>query len=329
MRVATSTAYSQGVSSMNSQNYKLNKTMLQLSTGKRIVTPSDDPAGAAKVLGLNQAKSRTDQFQKNITTLKSSLQIEETSLAGIVDTLQRVRELSIQANSDTYDADQRSAIALEIQEHFEAITGFTNTTNGNGEFLFGGFSNRDVPFENIGGIVNYQGDQGQQFLQISATRQIASGDNGYDTFMNIRGTDNGDPAVIPASNRPPMSVFAIVNELETVLRTSQGTSFPPPPAVPTSSEDFHESMSRIIGNIDVALGRIADAQSAIGARLNAVESQENVNEDYLVQLSTTLSDTQDLDYTEAISRLEQQQVGLQASQQTFTKIQGLSLFNFI
>ena len=63
--------------------------------------------------------------------------------------------------------------------------------------------------------------------------------------------------------------------------------------------------------------------------MNATESQENVNEDYLVQLSSTLSDTQDLDYTEAISRLEQQQVGLQASQQTFTKIQGLSLFNFI
>ena len=71
MRVATSTAYSQGVTSMNTQNFKLNKTMLQLSTGKRIVTPSDDPAGAARVLGLNQAKSRTEQFQENISTDQS------------------------------------------------------------------------------------------------------------------------------------------------------------------------------------------------------------------------------------------------------------------
>ncbi len=319
MRVATSTAYSQGVTSMNTQNYKLNKTMLQLSSGKRIVTPSDDPAGAAKVLGLNQAKSRTDQFQKNIDVLKSSLQIEETSLAGIVDTLQRVRELSIQANNDTYDGNQRAAIALEMQEHFEAITGFANTTNGNGEFLFGGYNNRDIPFENVSGVVNYMGDQGQQFLQISATRQVASGDNGFETFMNLRGTDNGS---IPADGNP-MSIFAVVNELETVLRTNSES----PTAAP--AESFHGSMSRIIGNIDIALGHVVDAQSAIGARLNAVESQENVNEDYLVQLSTTLSETQDLDYTEAISRLEQQQVGLQASQQTFTKIQGLSLFNFI
>lgn len=291
--------------------------MLQLSTGKRIVTPQDDPAGTARVLGLNQAKSRTEQFQDNINTLKSSLQIEETALDGIVNTLQRVRELTIQANNDTYDATQRSAIALEIQEHFEAITAFANTTNGNGEFLFGGFNNRDVPFENVGGVVNYNGDQGQQLLQVSATRQVASGDNGFDTFMNLRGSDNGNIA-----SSDPMSVFAIVKELETVLSTNAGS--------PTATaESFHESMSRTISNIDVALGQIVDAQAAIGARLNATESQENVNEDYLVQLATTISDTQDLDYTEAISRLEQEQIGLQASQQTFTKIQGLSLFNFL
>ncbi len=318
MRVATSTAYSQGVTSINDQNFRLNKTYLQISTGKRITAPSDDPAAAAKILGLNQAKSRTEQFQENINVLKSSLQIEETSLQGIVDTLQRVRELSIQANNDTYDASQRRDISLEIQEQFEAIVGFSNTTNGNGEFLFGGFDNRNVPFVNNSGVVEYQGDHGQQLLQISDTRQIASGDNGFDTFMNIRGSDNGD-----TSNACPMSVFAIVKELETILSTNTGS----PSANPT--EDFHESMSRIIDNIDVALGQISDAQGAIGARINATESQENVNEDYLVQLASTLSDTEDLDYTEAVSQLEQQQAGLQASQQAFTKIQGLSLFNFL
>ena len=54
----------------------------------------------------------------------------------------------------------------------------------------------------------------------------------------------------------------------------------------------------------MALGHISDKQAAIGARMNATESQENVNADYLVQVDETLSDTQDLDYTEAISRLK-------------------------
>ena len=143
MRIATSTAYSQSVASMKAQSYDLNKTRLQLSTGQRIITPADDPAGAARVLGLNQAQSRTEQFQDNISALKSSLQVEETALDGIVNVLQRVRELSIQANNDTYDAEQRKAIALEIEQSFAAITGFANSTNGNGEFLFSGF-NRPV-----------------------------------------------------------------------------------------------------------------------------------------------------------------------------------------
>ncbi len=318
MRVATSTAYSQGVTAMNTQNYNLNKTMLQMSTGKKIVVPSDDPAGSARVLGLNQAKSRTEKFQDNISTTKSSLEIEETAIDSVVSVLQRVRELTIQANNDTYDAVQRADIGKEIEQQLGALVGLANTTNGNGEYLFAGFDNRNQPFVNNGGTIEYKGDQGQQLLQIGPTRQIASGDNGFDVFMDIRGTDNG----INTSNSP-MSVFAIVGELQTVLNTNTGS----PTAVP--AEDFHDSMNRIIGNLDEAMGHIVDKQATIGARLNATESQENVNEDYLVQLASTLSDTQDLDYTEAISRLEQQQIGLQASQQTFTKIQGLSLFNFL
>ncbi len=317
MRVATSLAYSQGVSAINSQNFSLNRTLLQLSTGKRIVTPSDDPAGSARVLGLNQAKSRTEKFQDNISTAVSSLEIEETAINGVVNSLQRIRELTIQANNDTYDATQRIDIAKEIEQQYGTIVGLANTTNGNGEFLFGGFANRSLPFSNNAGTIQYNGDQGQQFLQVGPTRQVASGDNGYEVFMNMLGSNNGN-----ASNAP-MSVFDIAGELATVLNSNAGS----PTAVP--AETFHESMSRIIGNIDVALGSLVDTEAVIGARINAIDSQKNVNEDYLVQLASTLSDTQDLDYTEAVSRLEQQQIGLQASQQAFTKIQGLSLFNFI
>lgn len=318
MRVATTTAYSQAVNSMNSQNYTLNKTMQQISTGQRILVPSDDPAASARVLGLNQAKERTEQFQDNIAALKSALEVEETSLNSIVNSLQRVRELAIQANNDTYDANQRKDMALEVQQGLEAIVGFANMTNGGGDFLFGGYDNRNIPFvmDASGTTVTYTGDQGQQFLQIGSARQIASGDNGFDMFMSIKGSDNGSD---PADNIP-MSVFAIVSELETAMDTDLGTA---------GTEDFHDSVLRSIANLDKAIGQIVDAQAAIGARLNATDAQESVNEDYLIQVASTLSTTQDLDYAEAISRLELEQVGLQAAQQSFTKIQSLSLFNYL
>ncbi|MBE9525399.1 MAG: flagellar hook-associated protein FlgL [Proteobacteria bacterium] len=318
MRVATTTAYSQAVNSMNSQNYTLNKTMQQISTGQRILVPSDDPAASARVLGLNQAKERTEQFQDNIAALKSALEVEETSLNSIVNSLQRVRELAIQANNDTYDANQRKDMAVEVQQGLEAIVGFANMTNGGGDFLFGGYDNRNIPFvmDVSGTTVTYTGDQGQQFLQIGSARQIASGDNGFDMFMSIKGSDNGSD---PADNIP-MSVFAIVSELETAMDTDLGTA---------GTEDFHDSVLRSIANLDKAIGQIVDAQAAIGARLNATDAQESVNEDYLIQVASTLSTTQDLDYAEAISRLELEQVGLQAAQQSFTKIQSLSLFNYL
>ena len=327
MRVATTTAYSQAVSSMNSQNYTLNKTMLQISSGKRILVPSDDPAASARVLGLNQAKERTEQFQDNISALKSALEVEETSLNSVVNTLQRIRELAIQGNNDTYDAEQRKNMALEIQQGLEAIVGFANMTNGGGDFIFGGFDNRNMPFEmDASGVVSYTGDQGQQFLQIGSARQIASGDNGYDVFMNIDNTDNGslDGAgdAIPVTNQASMSVFAIVAELKAALETNTG-------ATGVGTEDFHDTVLRSITNLDKAIGQIVDKQAAIGARLNATDAQEGVNEDYLIQVATTLSATQDLDYAEAISRLELEQVGLQAAQQSFTRIQSLSLFNYL
>ena len=316
MRVATTTAYSQAVNSMNSQNYALNKTMQQISTGQRILVPSDDPAASARVLGLNQAKERTEQFQDNIAALKSALEVEETSLNSIVNSLQRVRELAIQANNDTYDANQRKDIAVEVQQALEAIVGFANMSDGGGDFLFGGYDNRNIPFvmDASGTTVTYTGDQGQQFLQIGSARQIASGDNGFDMFMSIKGSDNG------SADNIPMSVFAIVSELETAMDTDLGTA---------GTEDFHDSVLRSIANLDKAIGQIVDAQAAIGARLNATDAQESVNEDYLIQVASTLSTTQDLDYAEAISRLELEQVGLQAAQQSFTKIQSLSLFNYL
>ena len=318
MRVATTTAYSQAVSSLNSQNYALNKTMLQISSGKRILVPSDDPAASARVLGLNQAKARTEQFQDNITALISALEVEETSLNSIVNSLQRIRELAVQANNDTYNASDRKDIAIEIQQGLETITSFANTSDGGGNFVFGGFDNRSIPFEvDVSGkIVSYTGDQGQQFLQIGSARQIASGDNGFDLFMNIKGSINDSN---PADNIP-MSVFDIVAELGIALETNTGA---------VAGEDFHDTVLRSISNLDKAIGHIVDAQATVGSRLNATDAQESSNEDYLIQVESTLSATQDLDYAEAISRLELEQAGLQASQQSFTKIQSLSLFDFI
>ncbi|MFK5985705.1 MAG: flagellar hook-associated protein FlgL [Pseudomonadota bacterium] len=323
MRISTSTAYDRGTAAILRENVDLNKTLLQIATGKRILTPADDPADSARILGLNQQNERTTKFQDNIRAAETNLEIEETTLQSVVDLLQRVRELAVQGSNDTYDADQRKSISFEIKQLDDSLFGYANTVNGQGEYLFAGYKIDTIPFtRGVNDDVRYDGDHGQKNVQIGASRQIATGDNGYDVFMDASGVVGNDGTT-------KVSLFKVVSDLEETLRTNDGPASGPTLPLGTSPESFHAAMQRNLDNIDIALGKILDIQATIGARQNATQSQSDVNADMLVQIQTTMSETQDLDYATAISRMELQQLGLTAAQQSFTKIQGLSLFNFI
>ncbi|MGE0080917.1 MAG: flagellin, partial [Thiohalomonadaceae bacterium] len=88
-------------------------------------------------------------------------------------------------------------------------------------------------------------------------------------------------------------------------------------------------VNRAIGNIDLAMDNILTVRASVGARLKAIDSQTYVNDGYLVQAQETLSSVEDLDYAEAISRLHMQLTGLEAAQQTYLKVNGLSMFNYL
>ena len=81
--------------------------------------------------------------------------------------------------------------------------------------------------------------------------------------------------------------------------------------------------------LDTALNRVLDVRSQIGARLNALDSQQETNQDFLLNLQSAKSQVEDLDMAEAISRFNLQIVSLQAAQQSFVKVQNLSLFNLL
>jgi flagellar hook-associated protein 3 FlgL len=95
------------------------------------------------------------------------------------------------------------------------------------------------------------------------------------------------------------------------------------------TEPFKDTVNASLTDIDAALQRILDTRAGVGARLNALETQENMNSRFMTDTQGNLSETQDLDYAEAISRFNVQQVALQAAQQAYAKVQGLSLFNYL
>ncbi len=301
MRISSALSQQLGVKAILDQQEELTQTQRQIGTGLRILKPSDDPAASVRVLDLDQSIKETEQFLANNETAKSRLALEEITLGSATNVLQRVRELSVQAVNGTLTAASRVGLEQETRQLMGQLLGLANTTNASGEFLFSGFNSLTQPFTGStttapGGFA-YNGDTNQRNLQIGPTRQIADGDHGITVF--------GDPAT-------GNSIF------DTIAQFADNISL----AVNTPSQND-------ITAIDQALDQILTARSNVGARLNALDQQQELNRDFILDVQTTLSDVQDLDFADAISRLNIQTAALQAAQQAYIRVQDLSLFNFL
>lgn len=408
MRISTSQMQQQGVNAILDQQSALSKTQLQLSTGKRIVTPADDPSGAAQALELNKSIAEVDQYKTNADTAQLRVKLEDSVLDQVGTTLQRIRELTVQASNDSQTPDDRKAIAAEVKQRLGELVQYANSQDGNGEYLFGGLKSRTKPFTTAGTQVSYNGDQGQRSIQVGPDRQIPVTHSGFDIFMRISdgngsfvtsgasantgsgsissgnvtdptattdypytisfGTNaNGDKyymvtgaggPVVPPSGLPAdaplyqsgsaiqfdglevsikgepdvtdtftvspsgnQSMFATVQNLTDALNAVGSDS--------ASIAQFHTSVNNALTEIDTSLNNVLRVRAESGARMNSLDSEVNANASAKLDLQTALSQVQDLDYASAISKLNQQSVGLQAAQQSYVKIQGLSLFNYL
>lgn len=186
MRVSTIGAQMGLVNQMLRQQAAIQKTQLEVSTGVRVQSPSDDPVAAGRILQLEAELSKAAQYERNTNSVQTRLEFEEQSLADVGTVLQRVRELVLRANSGTLDATARASIATEVEQRVGELEAIANRRDGSGEYLFAGHKVTTQPFQRAGGAVTYAGDQGVREMQIGPTQFMKSGDSGFDVFMNIR-----------------------------------------------------------------------------------------------------------------------------------------------
>ena len=198
MRVSTIGAYNQGLDLMQRLQTALDHTQRQISSGRRILTPSDDPIAAGQALNLRESLSQLEQFERNSSIATNRLGYEEAALTSVSNVLHRVRELALQANNATQTQESRDFIATELRQLLGEMVGVANQQDGNGHYMFSGNRNGAVPVTHNGSAYVYNGDQGQRLVQISDSRQIPDGDPGSDIFFHIRsgnGTFEATPAV--------------------------------------------------------------------------------------------------------------------------------------
>ena len=196
MRISTGMIFDAGVRAINRQATSLLHIQQQIASGRRVLSPGDDPVAAAQALEVTQASDVIAQFAKNLDSATTALSLEENQLTGAIDLLATVRDLALQGSNPNLTAGGRAGIATALRSRFDQLLGIANATDGTGQHMFAGFMGGTSPFagsvDNLlaGNEIVYQGDSGQRKLQLSSSRFLEVSDAGNDVFMRI-GNGNG------------------------------------------------------------------------------------------------------------------------------------------
>ncbi|MNV34052.1 Flagellar hook-associated protein 3 [compost metagenome] len=160
------------------------KSAEQASSGDKLVTASDDPVGAARLLQLEQQKAMLGQYSSNINALNTAQAQEESVLDSINTVLQKVSELAVRAGGASLNDDDRKSIGAEVAQAEEQLLNLMNSKDANGRYIFSGASSNTQPFvRNSDGTYSYQGDQTQLELKIGDSMSLGLNDTGWDVFQ--------------------------------------------------------------------------------------------------------------------------------------------------
>jgi flagellar hook-associated protein 3 FlgL len=306
MKVSTNLFFDRASNQLGTVQSSLSKTQEQLSTGKQITKPSDEPDKASLVTRLESEMARQKSYQDTLASVEIKLSSQETALRNVSDVMYRIKELTVQANSDTMGKLDRQSIAVEIESLRDQVLSLANTQDTSGNYVFAGSRVTQPAFAaNAKGVIDYHGDQSRMQVAVGDNRRMNVNRPGSDAFTRVARDDG-------KGGKVGVGFFQALSDLASAVRGSD-----------------RANMQRGIQEMDALQQGVSDATAQIGSDLNVVDAQKNVLDEVTLRLKTTLSSVQDLDYTEAITRMNRDQLALEAAQSSFAKISKLSLFNYL
>lgn len=189
MRITTNMIYDRNVFQMQTLWSKSLHTNQEINTGRRILTPADDPIAAARALDVTQSRNVNAQFQTNQNYSNDHLKLLESKLSSVGDSLQYVLQNAVSAGDGAYGQEQLDAIAIDMRSQFDSLLALANTQDAAGDFLFSGYRADTQPFQGNYGNIHYEGDQGTRTIQVTSTRFMPVSLPGSDIFDNTRTTE--------------------------------------------------------------------------------------------------------------------------------------------
>lgn len=253
----------------------MQKLQNQLSSGKVVSRPSEDPLLVSKIMDLRNTISINEQYNTNIRDSIGWVDTQDGALLGATTTLQRIRELVIYGANDTLSNDDRNAIAQEVNVKVGELADVLNT-NFDGRYIFSGTKTTEKPFDSS---LVYQGNDENIKREISTGVVIELAVNGKE-FTTIN-------KVQPDGHIYEQELSELLQEIITALENSETDSL---------SGD-------LLGDLDKHIDNLLGFRTKIGAISNRLEAAKERNESENLNLKNLLSEREDIDlaqkYTEA------------------------------
>lgn len=289
------------ISTINDLTTRINTSQNQVSTGKRITQPSDDPLGTQRSIDLRGSLEGTQQYTRTVQDSNGWLQMSDDALGQISDVIHRVQELTVQGGSDTTSQTARDSIAAEIDQLVQAVKQNANTSY-QGAYVFSGTKTTTPPYQQ-GADDTYQGDGGTVARSIGPGISVGINQLGSD-FLGSGGTP-GDGKLLSTLRGIAAHLRSPLASDHDLLRTSD------------------------LSTLDKNLDQLNQARSATGAVMNRLDAAESRLADVEVTTTKVLSTNEDADMATSILNYTQQSNALQAALKTGASLIQPSLLDFL
>ena len=267
----------------------------QVASGKTLERASDAPSAALESLRYRRSLRTFDQYERNLSDAANWLGAADTAFSAIDDRLNRVQDLTIQADNGSLGPAARTAIATELRSIADEMVGLMNS-NHLGRPLFAGTAGGAEAYDASG---NYLGDAGVVERTVSTGSTFQVNATGPEVFGV---SDPGDPI--------NGNIVEMVRQI-------------------ADDVDAGVVVNSALDNISAAQSRIHTTQATFGARLMSIEKHESRNGETITGVRSSLSKTEDVDLTEAILELKSQEAAYTAALNISGRLLSQSLLDFI
>lgn len=269
MRITNSTLTTNYLRNLSINLKQMQKYQNQLASGKEVSKPSDNPILLSKIMDLNNNIIQNKQYKSNIKDTLGWVETQDNALKGVTATLHRLKDLVIYgANGPLSDTD-RAAIEDEIKMQSEQLKDILNT-NFDGRYIFGGQKTTEPPFEvNEDGLLTYNGDNK------NIVREISQG-------VTVDIMTDGSEIVNADIDGENKDLGKLINNVLQAMK-----------------EGNTEALSNgFLADIDKHLDNVLRVRSGVGAVNNRLEAAESRNETENLNLTSLLSEKEDIDIVE-------------------------------